>query len=235
MRYVLFIFAFFGIVGWGPFDFLAGKPSTYLSVSTQNWVENEIKLIRSQARNLDADVLRIGLTAYLKANSQGINRKPLLTVVDYSIPSTERRMWVIDINRAKVLYNTWVTHGRNSGAVSPTRFSNEINSLKSSLGVFITANSYTGNEGYSLRLHGLERGVNDNAFRRSVVVHGAWYARPEVAREKGMLGRSFGCLAVSNGLSRPLIDTIKGQSLVVVYYPDRGWLTSSPFLNYREA
>ncbi|MHB1947345.1 MAG: murein L,D-transpeptidase catalytic domain family protein [Gammaproteobacteria bacterium] len=235
MKSVLCIFAFLGIVGWGPFNFLFGAPSTNLTPTTQEWINDQARRITAQATNIDRDVLKLSLAAYIKARQHGINRKSLLTVVDYSRPSTERRLWVIDLTRSKVLFNTWVTHGYNSGKVNATRFSNEMNSLKSSLGVFVTENSYTGTFGYSLRIHGLESGINDNAYRRSIVFHGAWYASPDVARRKGMLGRSFGCLAVNPTLSRSLIDTIKDRSLVVVYYPDRYWLTQSQFLNYREA
>lgn len=238
MKYVkslLCIFAFLGIVGWGPFNFLFGTPSTYLKPESQSWIDDQSRRITAQAPNMDRDVLKLSLAAYIKAREHGINRKPFLTVVDYTKPSSERRLWVIDLTRSQVLFNTWVTHGLNSGTMHATSFSNDVNSLKSSLGVFVTENSYTGTYGYSLRIHGLERGINDNAYRRSIVFHGAWYASPNVARSKGMLGRSFGCLAVNPTMSRSLIDTIKGRSLVVVYYPDRRWLSQSQFLNYREA
>jgi hypothetical protein len=129
-----------------------------------------------------------------------------------------------------VLFNTWVSHGRNSGKVNATSFSNEPGSLKSSLGVFLTKNSYNGSNGYSLRLVGLENGINDKAYERNIVIHGAAYAHPDVIDKYGLLGRSWGCPAVSNQTVRPLINTIKDRSLVFIYYPYRSWLNNSTFL-----
>lgn len=226
MRYILFLFAFLSIVGWGPFSFLTNR---YVPSGTP-WIDQAVKTITSQATNIDPTVLKLSLTAYAKARALGMDNKGLLTIIDYSKPSTERRLWVVDLNKAKVLYNTWVTHGRNSGQLNATSFSNDPGSLKSTLGVFLTENPYVGGNGYSLRLIGLERGINDNAYRRDIVIHGAWYATENVARQYGQLGRSWGCPAVSANLARPLIDTIKGKTLLVAYYPDRKWLNRSPFL-----
>ncbi|MEO8402721.1 MAG: murein L,D-transpeptidase catalytic domain family protein [Gammaproteobacteria bacterium] len=228
MRYMVFILAFFSVVGWGPFTY---SSDSSLSAQTADWVSNEIRSIHAQAYNLDTTVLKRSLTAYLKARRQGFDRKELLTVVDYSKPSTERRLWVIDLKNTKVLFNTWVTHGKNSGELNATSFSNDVNSLKSSLGVFVTTSAYTGSLGYSLRVQGLEHGINDNALRRDVVFHGAWYASPNVVKQYGMLGRSFGCMAVDTHTVRPLIDTIKNNTVVVAYYPDRSWLRNSSYLN----
>jgi L,D-transpeptidase-like protein len=155
----------------------------------------------------------------------------LLTIIDYSKISSEKRLWVIDLNREKVLFNTWVSHGKNSGSLSATSFSNQPGSLKSSIGVFLTDTTpYMGGNGYSLRLKGLERGINDNAYRRDIVVHGAWYVAPDVARRYGQIGRSWGCPAVSEKLAHPIIDTIKNRTLVFVYSHDRYWLNRSTFL-----
>jgi hypothetical protein len=200
-------------------------------MSTQEgWINREANYINSQANNIDQKVLRTSLTAYMKARREGLDNKQMLTIIDYSKPSTERRLWVVDLRTNKVLFNTWVSHGKNSGNLMATSFSNTPGSLKSSIGVFLTDQPYIGNNGYSLRLSGLERGINDNAFNRDIVVHGAWYVEQDTIKKYGQAGRSWGCPAVSPALAAPLINTIKNSTLVVVYYPDRHWLNNSTFL-----
>lgn len=186
--------------------------------------------IHNQAANLNTQVLALALKAYSHAQYRSKNIKHILTIIDFSKPSTERRLWVIDLHKQKVLYNTWVTHGKNSGHIKANSFSNKPGSLKSSLGVFLTGKPYIGSVGYALHLTGLESGFNDNAYRRSVVVHGAWYANPNVLSKYGQLGRSFGCPAVSDTIAKSLINTIKDRALVFAYYPDRKWLEKSMFL-----
>lgn len=228
MRCLIFIFTFLCIVGWGSFSFFSPESA---KIGSKDWLAKEAKIINAQANNLDPAVLKISLTAYLKARAQGLDRKELLTVIDYSKPSNERRLWVIDIKNTKVLFNTWVAHGVNSGGLKATTFSNIPHSLKSSLGVFVTASSYSGGHGYSLRVQGLEHGINDNAYNRAVVFHGAWYAGADIAKTRGMLGRSWGCMAVGEDTIKPLVDTIKNNTVVVAYYPDQHWLKSSPYIN----
>ena len=227
-RYIIYLFIFFSITGWGPFGFFSAVEEP---VGTEAWIEKETRSINSQASNLDSNVLRLSLNAYVNARRRGLDNKQLLTIIDYSKPSNQRRLWVVDLRRAKVLFNTWVTHGQNSGNMNATSFSNQPGSLKSSIGVFLTTReAYVGGNGYSLRLEGLERGINDNAYRRDIVFHGAWYAGVGIIRKYGLLGRSWGCPAVSEATARPLIDTIKDNTLVVAYYPDRNWLRHSSFL-----
>lgn len=202
--------------------------NNYTPISSNNWVEKEAKLLK--ATGLNPNVLKLSLVAYNKAKQKGLTNKHLLTVIDYSKPSTEKRLWVLDLDKGKVLFNTWVSHGRNSGGTYSTSFSNKPGSLKSSIGVFLTDNPYIGGNGYSLRLRGLEQGVNDNAYDRFVVVHGAHYVNPDMIRRYGQIGRSWGCPAVSPDLSRSLINTIKGKTVLFAYYPDRNWLSHSKFL-----
>lgn len=230
IKHVLFFIALLGIVGWGPFSFFI--PANNESPETRAWIDKEMSIIRSQADNIDSSVLRLSLNAYQKARRLGINNRQILTVIDYSKPSTQRRLWVINLKTNRVLFNTFVTHGKNSGnGATPTSFSNQPGSLKSSLGVFLTERSYVGNNGYSLRLIGLEPGINDNAYRRAIVVHGAWYADSRIIRKYGQLGKSWGCPAVSENLARPVIDTIKERTLVFVYSDtNRRWLRNSNFL-----
>jgi hypothetical protein len=223
---VLIIFC---LGGWGPFSFFTHTNT--LPIGSEEWVSEEISAINRQASNIDPSVLRLSLIAYIRAHQRGMDNKQLLTIVDYSKPSTERRLWVVDLKHEKVLFNTWVTHAKNSGENTATSFSNQLGSLKSSIGLFMTTDEpYVGSNGYSLRLIGLEQGFNDNAYQRSILVHGAWYADSSFAQKYGELGRSWGCLAVSDRLVHPLINTIKDRTLIFVYYPDRKWLNRSAFL-----
>lgn len=180
---------------------------------------------------LDPQVFNIGLKAYSCANKKGLGNKSILTIIDYSKPSSQPRMWVIDLARKKVKYQELVAHGKNSGELVPTHFSNSINSLQSSIGVYKTAVTYYGKDGYSLRLQGLEKGYNNNAMSRAVVVHGADYVSQDMIHRYGEIGRSWGCPAVSQNMLKPTINTIKGGTLVVAYYPDHSWLKESSFLH----
>lgn len=193
-------------------------------------IDTQVKTLKAQAQNIDTKVLRLGLVAYKNAKAQGIAKKDLLTVIDYSKPSTAKRLWVFDLKNSKTLYNTWVTHGKNSGNNRATSFSNRSGSLKSSIGLFVTDRTYFGKLGYSLKIRGLERGFNSNAYDRAIVVHGASYANADIIRRYGRLGRSWGCPAVSHRLARPIINTIKNKSIIFAYYPDRRWLAHSQYL-----
>ncbi len=154
-----------------------------------------------------------------------------LSVIDYSRPSTQPRMWVFDLERQRLLFEEWVAHGRNTGENLATRFSNTNGSYMSSLGAFQTEESYQGGNGYSLRLRGLEPGFNDKARERAIVIHGAPYVSNDLIRSQGRLGRSLGCPAVRTAVARPLIDTIRGGSFVFAYYPDPAWLKQSRLLS----
>lgn len=153
-----------------------------------------------------------------------------LSVIDYSLPSTQHRLWVFDLDRKTLLFEEWVAHGRNTGDNVATHFSNGPGSLMSSLGSFVTEDTYIGHNGYSLRLHGLDAGYNDNADERAIVIHGAPYVSADLIRSHGRLGRSWGCPAVRPDVAHQLIDAIRGGSFVFAYYPDRDWLAHSPLL-----
>jgi len=154
-----------------------------------------------------------------------------LTLIDYSRPSTEPRMWVFDLASQRLLYAEHVAHGRNTGENMAQQFSNVEGSYQSSLGLFSTAESYVGSNGYSMRMDGLEPGINDAARARAIVIHGAPYVDPEQALRQGRLGRSLGCPALRQQVAREVIDTIKDGHLVFAYYPDEEWLASSQFLD----
>lgn len=153
-----------------------------------------------------------------------------LAVIDYSLPSTEPRLWVFDLPRNELMFEELVSHGRGSGDAMATTFSNVPESYQSSLGLFRTMNSYYGRNGYSLRLEGLEAGVNDLAYQRAIVIHGADYVSESFIEQTGRLGRSHGCPAVRQEVTYPLIDSIKEEQYLFIYYPDPEWLEGSAFL-----
>jgi hypothetical protein len=227
LKYLLFLTILLGLVGFSwPFDFLFSTPN-HAKFGTNTWVQRETEILKSKTV-INEKVLRLSLTAYANTRKHGYVGKEILTVIDYSKPSAEKRMWVFDVKRNRVLFHTWVSHGKNSGGAHATSFSNAPGSLKSSLGVFLTDETYDGKNGYSLRLRGLERGTNDSAYSRAIVIHGASYANVD---SRTSLGRSWGCPAVSARLAKPIINTIKQRSVVFAYYPDRKWLSRSPFLS----
>jgi hypothetical protein len=160
------------------------------------------------------DAFKAAFTGYKKLNN---NNSSILTVIDFSLPSTEKRMYVLDLAREEVLYISYVAHGRNSGDNYATSFSNRNGSHKSSLGFYRTGGTYQGSNGYSLLLDGLEKGINDEARSRAIVIHGADYCSEQVIRSAGRLGRSYGCPALPKDLAKPIIDTIKGGSLLFIY------------------
>ena len=153
-----------------------------------------------------------------------------LAVIDYSLPSTQPRLWVFDVARGRLLFQELVAHGRNTGERVAEHFSNVEGSKMSSLGLYQTAGTYYGSNGYSLRLRGLDQGFNDNALARAIVMHGAPYVSEAIAERLGRLGRSWGCPAVRQEVARTVIDTLKGGALLFAYYPDSKWLKGSPLL-----
>lgn len=186
--------------------------------------------LASKAPALKKNVLRLALTAYQNAFHKGDVKKPLLTVIDYSLPSNKQRMWVFDLTQEKLLYNTYVAHGKNSGNDVAKHFSNQSSSKESSLGTYVTRDTYYGSKGLSLNLKGLEKGFNDNAYNRRVVMHGAWYVEPSFIKSSGRAGRSWGCPSIAKTLAKPIINTLKGGSVIFAYYPDRNYLSHSHFL-----
>lgn len=157
-------------------------------------------------------------------------KREVLTLIDFSRPSTEKRLFVFDMRQRKLLFSSVVSHGKNSGGMYATSFSNEYGSYKSSLGFYLTETAYQGKNGYSLILNGLEKGINDRARERAIVMHGAAYADPSLVSRGGRLGRSFGCPAVPQKLARPIIDAIKGGSVMYIYAGTPDYLARSSVL-----
>ncbi|MDF1683197.1 MAG: murein L,D-transpeptidase catalytic domain family protein [Legionellaceae bacterium] len=171
------------------------------------------------------------LTTLTCAKSKQTQHNHILTVIDYSRPSNTKRLWVFDINKNKMLFHTYVSHGIKSGTLLTDQFSNKNNSKASSLGVYKTDKAYYGRHGLSLKLAGLERGFNDRAYNRAIVMHSAWYMDEEFIKKYGRPGRSWGCPAIPENLKKPLINTIKDNALLVVYYPGEKWILHSKYLN----
>ncbi|WP_374604795.1 murein L,D-transpeptidase catalytic domain family protein [Arenimonas sp.] len=188
-----------------------------------------LEKLQAQAPEADARVLALALQARecALASAPAARR---LAVIDYSRPSTEPRLWVFDLEQARLLFAEHVAHGQGSGGNVATDFSNREGSHQSSLGLFRTAETYHGGNGYSMRMDGLEPGVNDAARERLIVMHGAPYVNPLAAVAQGRLGRSYGCPAVRPEVARDVIDTLKQGQLVFAYYPDPDWLQGSRFL-----
>lgn len=158
-------------------------------------------------------------------------KKNILTVIDFTKPSNKERMCVIDMDNNKVLHSTVVAHGKNSGELYATSFSNVNGSNKSSLGFYVTSETYQGGNGYSLRLDGLEKGINDRARERAIVIHGAAYANKSVAANGRRLGRSLGCPALPVNVNKPIINTIKDGSVLFIYAENTDYSKNSEFVS----
>lgn len=181
---------------------------------------------------ISPSVLQLAVGALSCAvNSGSIEVPRTLTVIDYSLPSTEQRLWVFDVPSGRMLFKELVAHGRNTGENIATSFSDVMNSRQTSLGLFVTRDTYVGSNGYSLRMDGLEPGFNSHALDRAIVMHGAPYVDPALAKKQGRIGRSWGCPALREAIARDVIDTVRGGGVIFSYYPDKDWLTSSRFLN----
>ncbi len=200
--------------GEASYDVLSGAPSAV--------TEDDVELYRELG--LDGEV---AFEAFEHAfdgyrSVAGDRRREVLTLIDFTKPSTEQRLWVIDMAERRVIFHTWVAHGQGSGDNYATQFSNRNGSHQSSLGLYLTGDTYNGGNGYSLLLDGLEPGVNDHARERAIVVHGAAYANPSVIASAGRLGRSWGCPALPPDVTRPVIDAIKEGSVLYIYGMNKG-------------
>ena len=167
---------------------------------------------------------------YLKMKGKIANDN-VLSIVDFSRPSSAKRLFVIDLKNYKVLFNTYVAHGQGSGAAMATSFSNVPESYQSSLGFYTTEDTYNGKNGFSLHLQGMEKGINDKAEERAIVMHGAPYVSESFIQSRGFLGRSWGCPAVPEQFSRPIIDKIKNGTCLFLYSNNSRYLHASQILN----
>lgn len=186
--------------------------------------------LQLDSRGLSREAYEYAFEGFEKLKEQNrLNNSSVMTVIDFSLKSNKKRMFVIDMDRYKVLYHTLVSHGQNTGVEYATSFSNQSESHKSSPGFYVTRQTYIGKHGLSLRLDGLERGINDRAMARGIVVHGASYVNESIANSRGWIGRSHGCPAVPDQLSTPIINTIKDGTLLFIYHPS--YVERSALLN----
>lgn len=193
---------------------LTTKPEKYKSIvsSSSNTIqENNIHQLINNNENLNPRILKLGLTAYRWAKMHRHVQKTILTIVNFNMPSRKKRLWVIDLHTDKILAYTLVANGKDKN------FSNQLDSDGTSLGIYLTGNTYIGKHGYSLRLHGLEKGINNNAYARAVVIHPAWYVSTAFAKKYGRLGRSWGCFALNKQIASKIIHIIKNGSVLFAY------------------
>ena len=213
--------------------FLGGKSSDSTPDFAERAASSDVEAYASLYRSMQLEgvvnwkAFRQAVAGYYKIDNR---KREVLTLIDFSRPSTVKRLFVFDMRERKVLFSSVVSHGKNSGDNYATSFSNECGSYKSSLGFYLTESTYQGKNGYSLILNGLEKGINDRARERAIVMHGAAYADPSVVSRGGRLGRSFGCPAVPQKLSRPIIDAIKGGSVMYIYAETPDYLAHSSVL-----
>jgi hypothetical protein len=214
-------------------------------ISTLFFIFSVFSLLNIRAQNHDTDINQLWIDCQLKdvipynifntavlgyRCTENIKRKDILTIIDFSKPSTEERLLVIDLGNKKVLYKCFVAHGKNSGENYAKSFSNQDESLMSSLGFFLTGETYTGENGYSLRLNGLEKGINDRARAREIVIHGAAYVSHEFIEKYGRLGRSWGCPSLPPEVTKEIIDLISGGSCLFIYADDIFYKENSTFI-----
>ena len=206
------------------------------SEKTANTVSSSEALYQSIAfdpeHELNYEVFSKALTGFENLKKAGLlaDDSHLLTICDFSMSSNTKRLWIIDLNDKKVLFNSLVAHGKNTGEEFATNFSNTESSRQSSLGFYITDATYRGDNGYSLKLLGMDKGFNDAAYRRAIVMHGADYVNDEFAAIHKRIGRSWGCPAIPRELTQSVINTIKGRNCLFIYYPDQNYLSSSEWL-----
>ena len=215
----------------------SGGLALHMDELKPNFSESEILAnkitdnLKDSANISNPDIVNMAATGYANLLEEGlIQEGSPLSIIDFSLPSTEKRLWIVDPQTGALLYHSLVSHGRNSGDLLAKKFSNVNSSFMSSLGFYITAETYQGKHGFSLRLNGIEEGFNDNARARNIVIHGADYANEGFIKTAGRLGRSLGCPALPMDLYKQIINTIKEGSCLFVYGEDPTYLSKSPVI-----
>jgi hypothetical protein len=216
---------------WQLSSWLLSVVSAYLLASTQVKAD-EAALITRLAPEISRAAVAEAVSAMKCAQKSGVGKLATrLAIIDYTIPSREPRLWVMDLEQEKLLFEEHVAHGQGSGGDIPDKFSDRNGSHQTSLGLFFTAATYQGGNGYSLRLRGLSKGFNESAMQRLIVMHGAKYVNPEAAVSMGRLGRSWGCPAVRTEVARPIIDTLKLGQFVYAHGPGTAGLSACKIEN----
>ncbi len=221
----------FALMSFAP-NLKDSNPKNFVFVSTTKSVE--IVYNSLDANNFVLPKLESfsqALEGFYHLKDSGKIKNDLLTIVDFSLSSNSKRLWVIDLEENKILFHSLVAHGKNSGEEYATSFSNEEESYKSSLGFFATAEVYTGSHGTSLKLDGLESGINDKARKRAIVIHGANYVSTDFIKNHNRLGRSQGCPALPVELSSKIINKIKNKSCLFIYHPSKNYSSKSKLVS----
>lgn len=201
-------------------------PSAGFNVAT---VFDSLKL---NVLGLSKDVFELAVKGMEKLKASGmIMTDSIISIADLSQPSSHKRLYVIDLSHYSLLFNTYVAHGHNSGTITAQNFSNNPKSFQSSPGFYITLNTYLGENGYSLKLNGVEQGINNNAYKRAIVMHGADYVNEKLVAQQGYIGRSWGCPAVPKDLNKKIIETIKEGTCLFIYPGHTAYIKQSPVLN----
>jgi len=207
----------------------AKKTEMRMIIATANSIYEEMDLEDS---GLSRKAFEYAWTGYYKLKKKGLLRRSnILSICDFSQSSSNQRLYVIDVRNRRLLYRTFVAHGINSGEEYATSFSNQMESCKSSLGFFVTTSVYTGVNGVSLRINGVDRGFNDNALKRAIVIHGAGYVSKRILNKYGVMGTTFGCPAIPTEMTTQIIPVVKNGSCWFIYYPSKKYLSQSTVLN----
>jgi len=211
------------------------KDDIAVSAEGMSLFERLSKHLSSEPDAPKQEVIKLASAGFAKLVKSGkIQPDKPLTIIDFSLPSNKKRLWTIDTKTGEILHHTWVSHGRNSGNLMAEKFSNTESSYMSSLGFYVTAETYTGKHGYSLRLDGLEKDFNDKARKRAIVIHGAQYANPSIIKSTGRLGRSLGCPALPMNEYKGIIDTIKEKTCLFIYADDPVYKKKSRLANIQQ-
>jgi hypothetical protein len=215
------------------FNDSASSGKTYIPNETaKDKAPDAYSLMDLEEKGLSKKVFDLAMQGYNKLIKKRLVRnRNVITIADFSKASDQKRLYVIDLKRNKLMFQSLVAHGRNSGLEYANSFSNENDSHKSSLGFYVTMNTYTGDCGYALKLKGCEKGFNDHAYERAIVVHGSEYVTDQFLKSNGFLGRSFGCPALPKKISKKIIDVIKNGSCLFLYHPTQKYLLTSPILH----
>ncbi len=208
-----------------------GNKTTASSVNFPSAVKEKYSLWKLSNAGISFDLFSYAIKGYEHLDKLNKINNPFLTIIDFTKSSVEKRLFVINTQTGDILFKTLVAHGRNSGQQYANSFSNSASSFESSLGFYITDATYKGKHGYSLRLKGCEKGFNDNAYKRAIVVHGADYVSEKFINQNGFLGRSHGCPAIPEQLSKKIIDVIKDGSCMFIYSPSKKYLSLSAIIN----
>jgi hypothetical protein len=209
-----------------------GSLAGFSSATFEDSLVNLYGAIELQEKGLSYDAFRYAMIGFYTLKDDGrLNERNIISIIDFTKPSTEQRFYTIDLDRKSILYYSLVSHGKNTGENVAANFSNVVHSNQSSLGFYITGETYVGSKGYSLKLDGIESGVNDKMRERAVVMHEADYVSEYWIRKYGRLGRSQGCPALPKAISRNVINTIKNKTLVFAYFNDDRYLSNSNYLD----